>query len=154
MDKYDLYCQVTRDRYLSQELLNREFSTKIGTVISFGGAMVGAGAVIQAFAGNIVSFVAFVAVVIAFLVAVGHSVPILLTRNWRAGPRVADAAEMLEEHDHDNYTKEIANLYGQSVEANRSLLDGKAEASDVAVLSLAAEALFLGIVGVASYFPV
>ena len=151
MDKYDLFYQVARDNYASQEWLNRELGTKGGTMVAFGGAIVAAGAVILSFSGTILSFITFLVLVIAFVFAVIFSLNVIWLNDWRPGPKVTNAVPILANFEHQDFTIEVATEYSISVEFNREVLGRKAEYLNLGALSLAVESIALAFLGVVSY---
>ena len=151
MDKYDLFYQVARDNYASQEWLNREFGTKGGTMVGFGGALVAAGAIILSFSGTLLSFMVFLALVVAFLAAVIFSLNVIWLHDWRPGPKVTNAVPILGDFEHDAFTIEVGTEYSKSVDYNRSVLERKAEYLNLGALSLGVEAVGLALLGVVSY---
>ena len=157
MRQTDVYYQVALEKYQSQEWLNREFATKVGTMIGFGGAMVGAGAVIL----NIPSTTGyppvgiFATIVVVFVLMVAASVPILRPRDdWNHGPKTQQLADALDgDYEDEAITRSVGDVYSQSVEHNRRILDCKGKCLQWVTSLLAIEAVILGALALVSYWP-
>ena len=154
MDRVDLYCQITREKYLSQEWLNREFGTKAGAILSIGAAVVGAGTVIFTLseATQEAPFWVFLGLICTFLVVATLSVYILSPRQWYNGPNVTDLASRLDSPEEHDLTKLVGDVYADSVKRNKSVLDAKGVALQWGAISLAVESTLLASLGALSYF--
>ena len=151
MDKSDIFYQVARENYLSQEWLNREFGTKGGTMVGFGGGLLAAGAVILSFSGGLLAFAAFLVLVLTFVSAVVCSLNVIWLSDWRPGPKVTGANELLDAWDDQAFTREVGTEYSKSVEFNRPVLSRKAEYLNAGAVSLGLEAGALAVLGIVSY---
>ena len=72
MDQIDLYCEVTREKFLNQESTNREFGARASTLLGFGAAMIGAGVITLNLSGiklgpGVPAFWVFIGLIVAFL---------------------------------------------------------------------------------------
>ena len=124
MNRVDLYCQITREKYLSQEWLNRELGTKAGAMLSIGAAVVGAGTVIFTLskATYEAPFWVFLGLIFAFIVVAALSIFILSPRSWRNGPQVSDLASRLDSPEEHDLTKLVGDVYADSVDHNKNVL--------------------------------
>ena len=154
MDRIDLYCQIAREKYLSQEWLNRELGTKAGAILSIGVAVLGAGTVIFTLseAPHEALFWVFLGLICIFLVVAALSVYILSPRNWYNGPNVTDLASRLDSPEEHDLTKLVGDVYADSVKHNKTVLDAKGTVLQWGAISLAAESTLLAILGALSYF--
>ena len=156
MQQTDLYYQVALEKYQSQEWLNREFATKAGTMLGFGGAIVGAGAVILSIptTTNQLSFWIFAALIVAFVFMVLASMPVLRPRDdWQHGPKMHQLADALDDDYNDGaITRSVGEAYCESVEHNRGILDCKGKCLQYVTKLLTLEALILGLLAGVSYW--
>ena len=123
MDQTDLYCQVTREKFSSQESLNREFGTKASSMLAFGAALLGAGAITLNFSDSKLTLSdppvqAFIALIGTFLWTAASSLFVLLTWRWGNGPTVSSLAKALNHHQDREYAKLVGDEYMKSVNAN------------------------------------
>ena len=151
MTKSDLFYQVARENYASQEWLNREFGTKGGTMIGFAGAILAAGAIILNFSATLPSFIVFLLLAIAFVVAIASSLQVIWLSDWRPGPKVKDAVAIFDNFTDHEFTIEVGTEYSKSVEFNREVLNRKAKYLNRGAVSLGVEAVALAILGIVSY---
>ena len=157
MDQIDLYCEVTREKFLSQESLNREFGAKAGTILGFGAAVIGAGVITLNLSGiklgpGVPAFWAFIALILAFLSTAIFSLLILRPRSWEHGPTVSSLAKALGYYEDRDLTKMVGDQYKQSVDNNWCLLDRKAIFLEYGVASLAIETLAVAVVGILQFW--
>ena len=153
MNQVDLYCEIARERYLSQEWLNREFQTRVGFMISFGGAMIGAGAVILKSSPSDLSFPIFLALVAAYLSTIGWTLPVLWPRRWQPGPKISEVADRLDAYKDEVFTKLVGDVYGRCVENNRGILDSKSTNVQIGTVSLVLETAALATLSIVTYLP-
>ena len=153
MDRVELYYQITREKYLSQEWLNRELGTKAGAILSIGAAVVGVGTVIFTLseATQEAPFWVFLGLIFTFLVVAILSGYILWPRTWHNGPNVTDLASRLDSPEEHDLTKLVGDVYASSVEHNKSVLNAKETALQWGAISLAVESTLLATLGVAHY---
>ena len=157
MDQIDLYCEVTREKFLSQESLNREFGAKAGTILGFGAAVIGAGVITLNLSGinlgpGVPAFWAFIALIVAFLSTATFSLLILWPRSWVHGPTVSSLAKALGHYEDRHLTKLVGDQYKQSVDNNWCLLDSKARFLVCGVASLAIETCAVAVVGILQFW--
>ena len=157
MDQIDLYCEVTREKFLNQETLNREFGTKASTMLGFGAALVGVGGIILNPSGTklglgVPAFWAFGALIVFFLLTATFSLKILWPRSWGRGPTVADLASRIDAYEDCKFTKLMGDAYNKSVTDNWPVLDRKAFFLQCGVASLAVEAFAVAAVGMLRFW--
>ena len=98
MDQRELYYQVAKDSHLSQEGLNRDYYIRAGTVLTFGGALVGAGALVLNLGAASECYwdiAAFGLLLVMFTGVVVAACRILIPYDWLAGPELSDIQEFL-----------------------------------------------------------
>ena len=151
MDKVDLYCQVTREKLLTQDSQNREFGAKASSMLGFGAAMIGFGAIILNLSGDDGAggwiLLIFIMLILAFLVTACCGLFVLWTRDWGNGPTVKSLAKTLDSDADSEYARAVGDAYGKSVDDNWCVLDRKATALRWGVAALALESLMVAILG-------
>ena len=157
MDQIDLYCEVTREKFLNQESTNREFGARAGTMLGFGAAMIAAGVITLNLSGiklgpGVPAFWAFIALIVAFLSTATFSLLVLWPRSWGHGPTVSSLAKALGYYEDRDFTKLVGDAYKQSVDNNWCLLDRKAIFLGYGVASLAIEAGAVAAVGILRFW--
>ena len=154
MDRVDLYYQITREKYLSQEWLNRELGTKAGAILSIGAAVMGAGTVIFTLseAPHEALFWVFLGLICTFLVVATLSIYILSPQKWYNGPNVTDLVSRLDSPEEYDLTKLVGDVYADSVEHNKCVLNAKGTVLQWGAISLAVESTLLATLGALSYF--
>ena len=168
MNQDDLYCEVLRGRHLSQETLNTEFGTKASSMLSFGAALVGAGAIILniskrneaaslwAFNETALLFWAFIALLVTFALVVISSLLTLYLRDWSYGPKTCDLTNMLdssENHEDHKIARVTGDIFGKAIEYNQKVLQRKGSALRFATACLALESGTLAALAILSYWP-
>ncbi len=152
MDQTDLYCQVTREKFLSQESLHREFGAKASNMLGFGTALIGVGAIILNLSGTEFnlgdrSLLTFFALIFTFLLTAIFSLIVLLGRTWGNGPTVESLASALNCDQDRDYAKLVGDGYKKSVNDNWRVLDSKACALKCGVVSLVLESIAVAVLG-------
>ena len=136
MDKEDLYYQIARDRYMSQETQLHEFQRRAIQVISFGGLLLGLGMVYLRVevANGEVSLSIVEPVVIVFLVMVAPfayaafgCMGLVRPKCWRHNPRPKRLGEILEDENSKDLTRWAGDEYTRSVNENQDYLDSAAD---------------------------
>ena len=155
MNKTDLYCDVLRGRHLSQEWLNREFGARVGSMLGFGVALVGAGAIVlnTSQVSGIAPVVIFAVLFGGFALTAVSSVPILGPRDWRYGPKTSDLTDLLGEYEDHEVTRVTGDIYGRAVEQNQKVLRHKAKALWTGIAGLMVETIALAVLAGLAYWP-
>ena len=153
MSQADLYCQVVRERYHSQEALNGGLHTRSAIILSFSGVLVGSAGIILRLSQphQWVEVGVFAGLGMAFIVTVISCLLVLRTRNWHPGPKPADVADRLSDHSESDLAKVIGDVYGDCVEQNRTVLGGQAAWLQTGALFLGVQALLLVLLGGVSF---
>ena len=139
----DLYCEIGRERLLSQEWQNREFATKAINYLAFGSGMVGIGAVVLRLSqpeSATLALWAFVALAVLFAPAVMAGIYTLIPSKWRYGPDLRYMPQVL---DNERFTEEVADAYAEAIEKNWHVLDPKALMLTLGAIFLLLEAAAL-----------
>ena len=149
MDKYDLYCEVARERFNSLDELRKEFDRRATNIISVGGVLVGLGFVYLRLKtpDSSHSFLdpenlALACLIAMFLIAAVLCLLTLWPGKWRY-PRPEDLCEKLEAFENHDLTKWTADEYSRCAEKNGPRLAKAGWLLRAAVLSLALEAVAL-----------
>ena len=122
MNQVEVYYQVVRDKHQSQEVLNNEYGTKVGTMLACGAALVGGGGIIL----NVASpsgewpFWWFLGLPLVFLLAVGAASQVLWLCHWRNGPPGSDLADRLGCYSDEEFTRLAGDSYWQVYGAERA----------------------------------
>ena len=150
LDKVDLYFQVARDRYQSQEASLQQFDLKATATMSVGGVLLGAGVVYVRFlVGDNPDTFPIAAVALLFTVVTCFvmlsALCILGTwlRAWRHNPTPSHMATILDQHTDDQMIRWVGDEYSSSVESNRVRLQSTANYLRLAMAFLIVEALAL-----------
>ena len=152
MNEVDLYCDVLRARLLSQEGLTKGYNTDAGIILSIGAAMIGFGAVILRFSDSThaISYLAFYPFIVMgvmglffLLNAITTAFFIFRPTDWRAAPGMAKLSPNLGVHQQGEFTKQVADAFGQAVDSNQRVLDRKARCLQWAILWLIIEVIAL-----------
>ena len=123
MDQSELYYQIARAKYQSQEGLNREFLTRASAIMTFGGALVAAAALVLNLGGlsqgNTVLGI-FAALLACFVGVASCCVCILKPWWWSYGPQLPELqGHVLSTQFSDEQMAEWAgDVFQQSVEDN------------------------------------
>lgn len=145
MDQSELYYQIARAKYQSQEGLNREFLTRASAIMTFGGALVAAAALVLNLGGlsqgNTVLGI-FAALLACFVGVASCCVCILKPWWWSYGPQLPELqGHVLSTQFSDEQMAEWAgDVFQQSVEDNTRSLKWKAYGLIAAIVCLLAEA--------------
>ena len=139
----DLYCQIGRERLLSQEWQNREFATKAINYLAFGSGMIGVGALVLRLSqpeSAMLALWAFIALAVLFVPASVAGIYTLIPFKWRHGP---DLGSMLQVLDNKRFTEGVADAYAEAIEENWHILDPKARMLTLGAIFLLLEATAL-----------
>ena len=139
----DLYCQIGRERLMSQEWQNREFTTKALNYLAFGSGMIGIGAVVLRLSqpeAAMQALWAFIALAVLFAPAAVAGIYTLIPFEWRHGP---DLGSMSQNLDNERFTEGVADAYAEAIEENWHILDPKARMLTLGAISLLLEAATL-----------
>ena len=152
MNKYDLYYQVTLEKLQNQEALHTEFGSKASSMLTFGAALIGVGAVVLNFSEanptpGTALFWVFIVLISAFLSTAGWSLYALWPRNWEHSPKASEFANHLVSYGDNVLTEWVGDEYRRSEERNRSVLDKKVSALKWGMMSLAVEAFMVAALG-------
>lgn len=152
MDKYDLYYQVTLEKLHNQETLHTEFGNKASSMLTFGAALIGVGAVVLGFSeidpnSSTTLYATFILLMLAFLFTAYWSLYSLWPRDWEHSPNAVRLAEHIASYGDDVLTEWVGDEYGRSVESNRSVLEKKANALRWGMMGLAGEAFLVAVLG-------
>ena len=126
MDQIDLYYEVTREKLLNQESLNKEFGTKASSILGLGAALIGAATIILNLSDiklglGILAFGVFgvfILLVVAFVCTAVLSFLVLWPRSWGHGPTVSSLAKDLGYYEDRVLTKLVGDGYKQAVDSN------------------------------------
>ena len=153
MNQTDLYCDVLRGRYHSQESLNRDVGAKAAGVLSVGIALVGAGAIILKIsnADDLAPLMAFLVLLGTFALTALSSLLTLYPRDWRYGPKTADLVDMLGAYQDHEITRVTGDIYGKAIAYNQKVLASKAIALQAGTISLALTVGALAALAILSY---
>ena len=122
----DLYCEIGRERLLSQEWQNREFATKAINYLAFGSGMIGIGAVVLRLSqpeSAMLALWVFIALAVLFVPAAAALIYTLIPFKWRHGP---DLGSMSQDLDNERFTEKVADAYAKAIKENWHILDPKA----------------------------
>ena len=139
----DLYCQIGRERLLSQEWQNREFATKAINYLAFGSGMIGIGAVVLRLSqpeSAMLALWAFIVLAVLFAPAAAAGIYTLIPSEWRYGP---DLGSMSQDLDNERFTEGVADAYAKAIKENWRILDLKARMLALGAISLLLEAVAL-----------
>ena len=139
----DLYCQIGRERLLSQEWQNREFATKAINYLAFGSGMIGVGALVLRLSqpeSAMLALWAFIALAVLFAPAAVAGIYTLIPFKWRHGPDLGYMPQVL---DNKRFTEGVADAYAEAIEANWHILDPKARMLTLGAIFLLLEATAL-----------
>ena len=158
MDRIDLYYEVTRDKLLSQESLNKEFGAKASNLLGFGAAMIGAGVIILNLSGaklgpDVPAFWVSIVLVLAFVSTALFGLNVLWNRPWEHSPTASGFAKHLHGYQSNTLTEWVGDEYARSVDHNKGALIQKATALQWGVTSLTLEALLVAVLGILCCWP-
>ena len=153
MDRIDLYYEVTREKLLNQESLNKEFGTKASSILGLGAALIGAAGIILNLSdtalGPSMPAVSFsIVLVVAFVCTAVLSFLVLFPRDWGHGPTVSSLADALGNYGDCDLTKLVGDEYKQAVDSNWRILDQKACFLTCGVVAIAIETGALAALGI------
>ena len=135
----DLYCQIGRERLMSQDWQNREFATKAINYLAFGSGMIGIGAIVLRLSqpeSAMLALWAFIALTVLFAPVAVAGIYTLIPFKWRHGP---DLGSMSKALDNEQFTEGVADAYAEAIEANWHILDPKALMLTLGAISLLLE---------------
>ena len=128
MDKYDLYCEVARERFNSLDELRRDFDRRATNIVSVSGVLVGLGFVYLRLKTPVSSLalldpetMAIACLFAMFLIAAVLCLCTLWPGKWHY-PRPEDLCENLEAFEDCDLTKWTADLYSRCAEDNEPRL--------------------------------
>ena len=139
----DLYCQIGRERLLSQDWQNREFATKAINYLAFGSGMIGIGAIVLRLSqpeSAMLALWAFTALAVLFVPAAVAGIYTLIPFKWHHGPDLASMSQVL---DDERFTEGVADAYAEAIEENWHILDPKARLLTLGAIFLILEAAAL-----------
>ena len=148
MNQSELYCQIARARYQSQEGLNREFLTRASAIMTFGGALVGVAALVlnlgEATHGTTVIGM-FAALLACFGGVALLCIWILKRWDWLNGPNLPALQGLVQgrQHTDEQMSEWVADVFEKAVKDNCLGLDCKARILMGAIVCLLAEAALL-----------
>ena len=122
----DLYCQIGRERLLSQDSQNREFATKAINYLAFGSGMIGIGAVVLRLSqpeSAMLALQAFIVLAVLFALVAVAGIYTLIPFKWRYGPDLGYMSQVL---GNERFTEGVADAYSEAIEKNWNILDTKA----------------------------
>ena len=146
MQKEELYCQVARERLLSQDAQNSEFSSKAGTQVAFSSGLIGLAAltlVVPHQAMPASAMAASVAMIVFFVSTVLTSLYVIWPRKWMPGPKFARLLEHLEEQPDREFERWTGEAYALAVDRNSAILMQKAWALTASTACLGVQACAL-----------
>ena len=132
----DLYCQIGRERLMSQDWQNREFATKAINYLAFGSGMIGIGAIVLRLSqpeSAMLALWAFIALAVLFAPVAVAGIYTLIPFKWRHGPDLGYMSEVL---DNERFTEGVADAYAKAIEENWHILDPKARMLTLGAISL------------------
>ena len=135
----ELYCQIGRERLMSQDWQNREFATKAINYLAFGSGMIGIGAIVLRLSqpeSAMLALWAFIALAVLFAPVAVAGIYTLIPFKWRHGP---DLGYMSEALDNERFTEGVADAYAEAIEENWHILDPKARMLILGAISLLLE---------------
>ena len=107
MDRIDLYYEVTREKLLNQESLNKEFGTKASSILGLGAALIGAATIILNLSDiklglGIPAFWVFIVLVVAFVFTAIFCISVLRLRDWQHSPTASGITKRLNGYKDEN----------------------------------------------------
>ena len=158
MDRIDLYYEVTREKLLNQESLNKEFGTKASSILGLGAALIGAATIILNLSDiklglGIPAFWVFIVLVVAFVFTAIFCISVLRLRDWQHSPTASGITKRLNGYKDETLTEWVGDEYGRSVEYNRGALRDKATALQRGATCLTLEAFMVALLGILCCWP-
>ena len=155
MSKNEVYYQASRNTVLYQNEVHKDFSGRAINLIGYGVAMLAAGAIAlnlpdDGIPLNVEMWVALALWGGGFATLVLSCGFVLLARKWEMGIPVDSLGELIgnSDYDADRCLWLIADSFRKSFVHNRTVLETKARAINIAMTALALEATGLIFVGV------
>ena len=155
MTKNEIYYRASRDTILYQNEVHKDFSTRAMNFVGYGVAILAAGAIALNLRDDGIPFnLGMLAPLVfwggGFVALVLSCAYVLFTHRWEMGPTVDSLGDTVSDgnHDADEVLWLIADSFRQSFVHNRTVLNKKARAINVAMVALALEAGGLIFVGV------
>ena len=111
----DLYCQIGRERLLSQDSQNREFATKAINYLAFGSGMIGIGAVVLRLSqpeSAMLALQAFIVLAVLFAPVAVAGIYTLIPFKWRYGPALGYMSQVL---GNERFTEGVADAYAEAI---------------------------------------
>ena len=143
VSQVDLYCQIGRERLLSQERQNSEFATKAINYLAFGSGMISVGAIVLRLSqpeSAMLALWAFIALAVLFAPTAVAGIYTLIPFKWRHGPDLGCMSQVL---DNEQFTEGVADAYAEAIEKNWHILDPKALMLTLGAIFLLLEAAAL-----------
>ena len=161
MTKNEIYYRASRDTILYQNEVHKDFSARAMNFVGYGVAMLAAGAIALNLPDDAISFNAGMLVPLVFwgggfIALVLSCAYVLFAHRWEMGTTVDSLGDTVSKgnHDADEVLWFIADSFRLSFVHNRTVLDKKARAINVAMVALALEAGGLISVGVLLFVAV
>ena len=155
MTKNEIYYRASRDTVLYQNEVHKDFSTRAMNFVGYGVAMLAAGAIALNLPDDGISFNTGMLVALVFwgggfIALVLSCAYVLFAHRWEMGTTVDSLGELIDDNDYDTERVLwcIADRFRTSFTHNRTVLNKKARAINVAMVALAMEAAGLISVGV------